>query len=410
MSATGRGKGVEGPPFPFSRGFARAWERRQAGVRPGPPRLPNAFFGPHNTATARFAGQPQKRSWPLKVTVSKKTQADEPESQPYPLLRQSVTQCITAKGAPERVVAHGRTEGVAAHGCAERVAAHGCPERVVAHGRAEGIAAHGCPEGVVAHGCAERVVAQGRPEGIVAHGRAEGVVAQGCPEGSVAHGRAEGIVAQGCPEGIVAQGCPEGIVAQGCPEGIVAQGCPERVVAQGCPERVAAQGCPEGIVSQGVAKRRIGEELAGGRVLRKAIKFGRLGPPRDVGFLYLYVAFTDLLCPIPCSRSNRAREVFARRRVEEAEVPNCGQCNQNNTAEKHTPFDLPVVIANLHTSLQLAEFLVAHYLKYKSKSKKLELLFCRSRPRSPPERTLLNKLASDIKAEVQEGMGMLLAC
>src|SRR5215472_6764209 len=401
MSATGRGKGVEGPPFPFSRGFARAWERRQAGVRPGPPRLPNAFFGPHNTATARFAGQPQKRSWPLKVTVSKKTQADEPESQPYPLLRQSVTQCITAKGAPERVVAHGRTEGVAAHGC---------PERVVAHGRAEGIAAHGCPERVVAHGRAEGIAAQSCPERVVAQGCPERVAAQGCPEGIVAHGCPERIVAQGCPEGTVAQGRAEGIVAQGRAEGIVAQSCPEGIVAQGCPERVAAQGCPEGIVSQGVAKRRIGEELAGGRVLRKAIKFGRLGPPRDVGFLYLYVAFTDLLCPIPCSRSNRAREVFARRRVEEAEVPNCGQCNQNNTAEKHTPFDLPVVIANLHTSLQLAEFLVAHYLKYKSKSKKLELLFCRSRPRSPPERTLLNKLASDIKAEVQEGMGMLLAC
>src|SRR5215472_16127938 len=175
MSATGRGKGVEGPPFPFSRGFARAWERRQAGVRPGPPRLPNAFFGPHNTATARFAGLTSERSWPLKVTVSRKTQADEPESQPYPLLRQSVAQCITAQGAPERVVAQGRAEGIAAHGRAEGIAAQGCPERIVAHGRAEGIVAQGRPERVVAQGCPERIVAQGCPEGIVAHGRPEGV-------------------------------------------------------------------------------------------------------------------------------------------------------------------------------------------------------------------------------------------
>src|SRR5215472_782142 len=146
MSATGRGKGVEGPPFPFSRGFARAWERRQAGVRPGPPRLPNAFFGPHNTETARFAGLTSEAILAVESYPFKKDASRRAESQPYPLLRQSIAQCVTAKGAPERVVAHGCPERVVAHGRAEGIAAHGCPERVVAHGRAEGIAAQSCPE------------------------------------------------------------------------------------------------------------------------------------------------------------------------------------------------------------------------------------------------------------------------
>ena len=100
------------------------------------------------------------------------------------------------------------------------------------------------------------------------------------------------------------------------------------------------------------------------------IEFGRLGPPRYIGFLDLHVGFTDLLGPIPRGRSNRARHLFTRRRVEEAEVDGCGHCNQHNTPEDDVPFDLPV-IANLHISSSSAEFLVARLLQIQTREQKV---------------------------------------
>jgi len=91
---TGYGRGGEGPRFRSPRDLALAQERRQSGVRPGPPRLPDAFFGSHNNATTRLPIQGSEGTLAVAsyhyYQEKCGTQIHDPESQTALFMRESI--------------------------------------------------------------------------------------------------------------------------------------------------------------------------------------------------------------------------------------------------------------------------------------------------------------------------------